>query len=151
MFGCGRTGLNMHFGGLYYQKNKPHREIMRKVYDKVVCSFLPRGSFRSRNFTLPFEHIGSAIIFILNGFGYKAKRVIPPPVFSLLLEATDDQLIHLSFFHRRAPWNINKIAISGDASRIYFKQIISKHKTPFYFLLIARMRDGEMERWKNDH
>ena len=142
MFGCGRTGLNMHFGGLNYQKNKPHRKIMRKVHDKIVFSFLPRSSFWSRNLALPFEHIGSAIIFIFNGFGDKAKRVVTPPVFSLLFEATDDQLIHLSFFHRALEYKYD--CNIRDASRIYFKQIRSKNKTAFYLLLIVKIWDGKM-------
>lgn len=54
MFGWGRTGLNIHFGGLLIVTHVPHWIIMREVHSQAISSRLPWAALWARNLAVPF-------------------------------------------------------------------------------------------------
>ena len=70
---------------------------MGEVHCETVGSRFPGRILRARNLAFPFEHVGSAIR-IGDWLGYESEGMLKTPLFSLLFETVDHQLVHLQLF-----------------------------------------------------
>jgi len=98
MLGWGKTGLNMHLGGLLINTYLPDRVVVGEIHSESVRSGLPRRPYRTGNQTFPLEHVSSAIRKI-DRFGYKTEGMVSPPLLTLFLQSVHNQLCSLASFH----------------------------------------------------
>jgi hypothetical protein len=69
-----------------------------KIHTQNVAASFPGTVLGPRNFTVPLEHIGSAIV-VLDRLGDEAEGVVAPPFLALLLQSVDDQVVGLFLLH----------------------------------------------------
>ena len=83
---------------------------MAEVHGEDEAALLPRAVLGSRDFAVPLQHIGSAVL-TFNGFGHEAERVVAAPIFSLFFEPVYHQFVYLLFLHYYEPlgWVLSRL------------------------------------------
>lgn len=76
----------------------PDGVVVTEVHREGIGPRLPRGALRSRNLTLPLEHVGAAI-GVADGPSDEPKGMISSPLLAFFLKPVDHQLVNLLFLH----------------------------------------------------
>ena len=73
---------------------------MGEIHGEMIDSSLPNTLLRTRYFALPFQHVESSIA-VIHWLSNKAIRMVTSPLFPLLFQTIDNQLVHLFLFTHR--------------------------------------------------
>jgi len=125
------------------RRGVPDGEIVGKVHAEHVAASLPGAIFGTRDFAMPLQHIGSAVL-VFDGLGDEPERMVTPPVLPLFFESVDNQLVYLFFLH-----HYNLIVRPGPihkSVKINKFSFLQKHATPHPQLLkriqFVMLREG---------